>query len=101
MIPCQKGMKQVGHLLDPGAEPEAGARSTSRAQRHRLQVALRPAGALAEQRPQLREPLLVDGRAQVLAALPAGRDQPQAEVLVLGQLVAPGPLVVGDRRRAR
>src|ERR1700749_5038603 len=78
-----EGHEEVGRLLDPGAEAEGLRPQDLAPQADRLQVALGPAGALAEERARLREALLGDHGAQVLAPLPARRDQPQPEVLVL------------------
>ena len=40
---------------------------------------------------QRRHALLVDARAQLLLRLPAPGEQPQAQILILGQAVAPRP----------
>ena len=64
---------------------------------HGLQVPLRPPRALAKEGAQTRQALLLDGRPALGHASPAGLEQPQAEVLVLGEPVAPRSAVVGDR----
>ena len=69
--PLPERHEEVGRLLEPRPEAERLGPQDFAPEADRLQVALRPAGALAEQRPQPRESLLVDGGAQVLAALPA------------------------------
>ncbi len=43
-----------------------------------------------------RDTLLLDHRAQLLVRLPACREQPQPEILVLGQAVAPRTIDVDD-----
>ena len=55
------------------------------------------ARSLTEKPPQLGNALLFDRGSDFLAAVPAGQDQPQAEILILGECVAPWPLgFVGD-----
>src|SRR6185437_7002310 len=76
--PLPEGHEEVGRLLEPRPEPETLSPQDFAPEADRLEIALGPAGALAEQRPGLREPLLGDRGAQVLAPLPARRDQPQA-----------------------
>ena len=88
---------------DRPARPASGGRRPRRAraargngERHiapirskRLEVALRPAGALAQQRPQRAGRPAARRRRAPPARLPAGREQPQPEILILGQPVAP------------
>jgi len=54
-------------------------------------MTLEPPGSLPDQPPQLDHPLLVDGDPGTVLVPPAGGDQPDAEVEIIGQASRPWP----------